>query len=93
MNDMKHYINYLLTLKPTLPEDSYRDDIVETLTPPAWYHPIKRRRFYKDFDIRVGLVMAEYAKDLLHAIGGKTKTPHNVDNGTDTVETPNQATN
>lgn len=71
---MKETIEYLLTLKPVLPPDEYRSAIVETLTPPAWYHPIKRARFYRSLDVRIGLVMSEYAKDLLNALGGNTKT-------------------
>lgn len=71
---MKATIEYLLTLNPVLPPDDYRSAIVEALTPPAWYHPFQRARFYDSLDTRIGLVMSEYAKDLLNALGGNTKT-------------------
>jgi hypothetical protein len=68
-------IEYLLTLSPEFPDDSYRDSIVALLTPPAWYRPFARRRFYASLGDRISLIMAEYAKDLLDAIyGGKTQT-------------------
>lgn len=73
----KDLIETLLNQKPQLAEDSYRDSIVEILTPPSWYRPLARYRFYKQLDQRVALVMAEYAKDLVNALtGGEDQTPH-----------------
>lgn len=81
----KESIEYLLTLKPPLPKDVYRESIVDILTPPAWYRPLARARFYRTHDTRVGLVMAEYAKDLLEALyGGKTQTVTNDTRPTET---------
>ena len=82
-------IEYLLTLKPDLVRDSYRDSVVDILTPPKWYRPLARRRFYQDLDQRTALVMAEYAKDLIHAlIGGETKTTYTPTTPTETTLTP-----
>lgn len=70
----KEKIEYLLTLDRPFPDDSYRDSVVELLTPPAWYHPLKRLRFVRTYKKRLALVMAEYAGDLVNAlIGGETQ--------------------
>lgn len=80
-------IEYLLRLRPILPEDSYRETIVAILTPPRWYRPLARYQFYRTLDTRVGLVMAEYAKDLLEAFyGTKTNTVSDDSRPTQTKE-------
>ena len=71
----KEKIKLLLTSDYTFPQDDYRDSIVDILTAPAWYHPVARYRFFKTYQRRVALVMAEYAGDLVNAlVTGKTET-------------------
>lgn len=82
-------IEHLLTLGPDLPQDSYRDSIVAILTPPAWYRPVARARFYRQLDQRTALVMAEYAGDLLNALtGGETQTTTRTQTQATAADTP-----
>lgn len=69
----KENIEALLTSNYNFPQDDYRDSVVEILTPPAWYHPIRRYRFFQSFRRRLAFVMAEYAGDLVNAL--VTQTP------------------
>ena len=84
-------IEHLITLDYTFPRDNYRDGLVALLTPPAWYHPLRRRRFYQTLDRRLAIVMAEYAGDLVNALtGGKTQTTYKPTHPVETTLTPTQ---
>lgn len=61
----KDKIRMLVALHPQLVEDEYSQSIIDILTAPRWYHPIKRYKFNKDFGYRIRVVMAEYAQTLI----------------------------
>lgn len=51
--------------------DEYTESVCELLVIPKWYHPFKRRAFFKTYNYRLSVIMAVYAQDLLSAINEK----------------------
>lgn len=70
----KQLIESIVAQKPELPAEPYSEAIVDILTAPKWYHPVKRLKFSRTFPLRVRVVMTEYVKELLDAIATENQT-------------------
>lgn len=64
----KNKIDLMVKLQPELVVDDYAQSVTDILTPPKWYHPIKRYQFMKDFNYRVHVVLIEYAQKLIRGL-------------------------
>lgn len=72
-------VELIIKLRPAIEDDPYRDSVITLLQAPRWYKPIQRYRYKRDFKLRVYVVMAEYAKELIGAFT-QTNTQNMVHN-------------